>query len=75
MNRKQGDHESVRSFGEAFRTLCQEGYTDCNSDQSLELLRTGLIPALGYDLALAARPWRRIHIRYSTGALDPAGEE
>ncbi|KAK9865430.1 hypothetical protein WJX84_011012 [Apatococcus fuscideae] len=56
MTRKQGDHESVRSFGEAFRTLCQEGYTDCNSDQSLELLRTGLVPALGYDLALAARP-------------------
>ena len=56
MTRKQGDHESVRSFGEAFRTLCQEGYTDCNSDQSLELLRTGLVPALGYDLALTARP-------------------
>ena len=56
MTRKQGDHESVHSFGEAFRTLCQEGYTDCNSDQSLESLRTGLVPALGYDLALAARP-------------------
>ena len=36
--------------------LCQEAYVDCNSDQSMELLRAGLISALGYDLALAARP-------------------
>ena len=56
MTRKQGERESVRSFGEAFRMLCQEAYVDCNSDQSMELLRAGLIPALGYDLALAARP-------------------
>ena len=55
MTRKQGERESVRSFGEAFRMLCQEAYVDCNSDQSMELLRAGLIPALGYDLALAAR--------------------
>ena len=56
MTRKQGERESVRSFGEAFRMLCQEAYVDCNSDQSMELLRAGLISALGYDLALTARP-------------------
>ena len=52
----QGEQESVRSFGEAFRMLCQEAYVDYNSDQSMELLRAGLTSALGYDLALAARP-------------------
>ena len=35
MTRKQGERESVRSFGEAFRMLCQEAYVDCNSDQSM----------------------------------------